>query len=224
MPTLLLTSKDVTALLAMDEVIKAVEEAFREYGTGQAKMPPKSYIALEKGDFRAMPASLPGAAGIKWVNVHPANPALGLPTVMATLVLNDPQTGYPLAMMAATEITAYRTGAAAAIASRYLARADSRTLGLIGAGRQAHTQLMAHAELFKLEEVLVYDRSSAAMDKLVRAFPQTTVRPASLEEAAACGHRVHRYPCPGAGAFTSHGPPRHTRKRHWSRCRRQRRA
>ncbi|MBM2832420.1 MAG: arcB, partial [Dehalococcoidia bacterium] len=120
MPTLLLNKNTVKELLDMSEVIEAVEQAFRDWAEGRGRMPPKSYVLLEKGDFRAMPAALPGIVGIKWVNVHPQNPSRGLPTVMATLVINDPDTGYPLAIMDGTDITAYRTGATAAVASRFL--------------------------------------------------------------------------------------------------------
>jgi len=185
MATLFLTRKDISRLLDMPAAIKAVEQGFRQWDSGQAQMPPKSYLSLDKGDFRAMPAALPGAVGIKWVNVHPGNPARGLPTVMAVLVYNDPETGYPLAVMDATEITATRTGAAAAVASKYLARADSRTLGLIGAGRQSYTQLTAHAALFKFEQVRVYDRLGEAVKKLVDSFPRLPLVEASLETAAA---------------------------------------
>jgi alanine dehydrogenase len=185
MTTLFITRKDVARLLDMPAAIEAVEQAFRQWDSGRAQMPPKAYLVLDKGDFRAMPAALPGAVGIKWVNVHPGNPAQGLPTVMAVLVYNHPDTGYPLAVMDATEITALRTGATAAVASRYLARADSHTLGLIGAGRQSYTQLTAHAALFKLEQVRVYDRSGEAVKKLIDSFPRLPLVEAKLEEAAA---------------------------------------
>ena len=148
-------------------------------------MPPKTYLSLEQGDFRAMPAALPGAVGIKWVNVHPRNPSLGLPTVMALLIYNDPVTGYPLAVMDATEITAYRTGAASAIASKYLAREDSHTLGIIGAGRQASTQLLAHAKLFELKMIRVCDCSEAAVKKLIDSFPEYPIHGCCLEETVA---------------------------------------
>jgi alanine dehydrogenase len=185
MPTLLLDRNSIKALLGMADVINAVEEAFRVCGEGKGKMPPKTYLALERGDFRAMPAALPGCAGVKWVNVHPHNPSLGLPSVMAVLIYSDPETGYPLAIMDATETTAYRTGAAAAIASKYLARRDSHTVGIIGAGFQAHTQILAHAELFNPISINAFDVSQAAVDKLVRAFPQFSIRNCSIEEAVA---------------------------------------
>ena len=113
MPTLFLSKNDVADLPSIAGVITTVEQAFKDWLLGKAKMPPKAYLTLDEGDFRAMPAALSGCAGVKWVSVHPKNPALGLPTVMAILILNDPITGYPLAIMDATDITAYRTGAAA---------------------------------------------------------------------------------------------------------------
>jgi alanine dehydrogenase len=183
MPTLLLDRKAVKGLLKMSDVTNAVEEAFKMCGEGKGKMPPKVYLALERGDFRAMPASLPGCVGVKWVNVHPQNPSLGLPSVMAILIYSDPETGYPLAIMDATETTAYRTGAAAAIASKYLARRDSHTLGIIGAGFQAHTQILAHAELFNPISINVFDVSQAAVDKLMHTFSRFSVRNCSVQEA-----------------------------------------
>jgi len=152
-------------------------------GEGRGKMPAKTYLSLEHGDFRAMPAALPGSAGVKWVNVHPKNPSRGLPSIMAILVYNDPETGYPLAVMDATEITAYRTGAAAAIASKYLARHNSHTIGIIGAGFQAHTQILAHAELFNSITVNVFDVSKAAVDRLTQSLPQFPIKNCSIQEA-----------------------------------------
>src|SRR4030065_1535506 len=135
MSTLLLDRNTVRTLMRMADVIDVVEAAFKMCGEGKGKVPAKVSLSLEQGDFRAMPAALPGCAGLKWVNVHPRNPSRGLPSVMAVLIYNDPETGYPLAIMDATEITAYRTGAAAAVASKYLARKESKTRGLSGAGR-----------------------------------------------------------------------------------------
>ncbi len=185
MPTLVLGKKEVLPLLDMKEIVAVVEEAFGAWARGRVAMPPKSYLTLEKGDFRAMPAAIPGGAGLKWVNVHPGNPARGLPTVMAVIIYNDPETGYPLAVMDGTDITAYRTGAASAVASRYLARPESRTLGLVGAGRQAYTQLAAHAALFNLELVKVYDIQPAAVERLILAFPHHRIEARTLADTVA---------------------------------------
>jgi len=185
MPTLLLDRKAVNNLMNMSDVINVVEEAFKMWGEGKVNMPPKAYLLVEHGDFRAMPAALPGCAGMKWVNAHPQNQSRNLPSVMAVIIYNDPETGYPLAIMDGTKITAYRTGAAAAIASKYLARQDSHTIGIIGAGCQAYTQIIAHAELFDLSSINVFDISEAAVDKLIKSFPEFPVRSCSIQEAAA---------------------------------------
>jgi len=185
MPTLLLDRKAVNNLMNMSDVINVVEEAFKMWGEGKVNMPPKAYLLVEHGDFRAMPAALPGCAGVKWVNAHPQNQSRNLPSVMAVIIYNDPETGYPLAIMDGTKITAYRTGAAAAIASKYLARQDSHTIGIIGAGCQAYTQIMAHAELFDLSSINVFDISETAVDKLIKSFPEFPVRSCSIQEAAA---------------------------------------
>lgn len=185
MSTLILGKNELKDMLNMSSVIKAVEQAFRDWTEGKGTMPAKSYLSLDKGDFRAMPAALPGAAGVKWVNVHPKNPERGLRTVMAVLIYSDPDTGYPLAVMDATEITAFRTGATAAMASRYLARRDAHTLGLIGAGRQARTQIAAHAELFDLQTIKIFDAVPEAAEKLAKSLTGFTAKACKVEEAAA---------------------------------------
>ena len=185
MPTLLLNQKAIQGLLDMPEIIGVVEQAFRDWAEGKGSMPSKAYLVVDEGDFRAMPAALPGAAGIKWVNVHPRNPSHGLPTIMAIIIYNDPQNGYPLAVMDAADITAYWTGATSAMASKYLARRDSHTLGIIGAGRQAYTQIQAHAHLFDLRLIKVFDISREATQKLHKSFPDYPLKECSLEETAA---------------------------------------
>jgi alanine dehydrogenase len=185
MPTLLLDRNAVRTLMKMADVINVVEEAFRMCGEGKGRMPAKVYLSVEHGDFRAMPAALPGCAGIKWVNVHPRNPPHGLPSVMAVLIYSDPETGYPLAIMDATEITAYRTGAAAAIASKYLARRNPHTMGVIGAGYQAYTQILAHAELFGPISISAFDISEAAVDRLAQSLPHRSIRSCPIQEAVA---------------------------------------
>jgi len=185
MSTLFLKKNDMQSLLSMRDVIKAVEQAFKDWALGRASMPPKAYLVLEQGDFRAMPGAIPGAAGMKWVNVHPQNQSLGLPTVMGIIIYNDPETGYPLAVMDATDLTAYRTGAAAAIASKYLARKDSHILGIVGAGRQSYTQVMAHVALFDIQQIKVFDKRAATVETFIKSFPAYSIKAGSLEETVA---------------------------------------
>ena len=144
MPTLMLSKKEVRRLINIRDVIDVVEAGFKDYTEGKGEMPSKVYLTVKDGDFRAMPASLPGEAGMKWVSVLTGNMAKGLPTVMAVLIFNDPDTGYPLAIMDASEITALRTAATSTIASKYLARKGAGTLGIIGSGYQAYHHIKAH--------------------------------------------------------------------------------
>ena len=140
MQLLWLKEDDVISLLTMDDAIAAVEKAFFDHGMGQIQMPPKSYLNFSRydGDLRTMPAYLEGQdqAGVKIVNVHTRNPEIGLPTVMALLVLNSPKTGAPLSMMGATYLTSMRTGAAGAVAAKY-ARSGLVQSGRNGWGRRA---------------------------------------------------------------------------------------
>jgi alanine dehydrogenase len=127
----------------MREAFRSVEEIFRLHGLGECAMPPKVYLNFKRGDLRCMPAYAEalGFASVKNVNVHPGN--RDIPTVMATLTLFDPDTGFPLAIMDATYLTAMRTGAAGGVAAKHLAREDARVAAFVGAGAQAHTQLEA---------------------------------------------------------------------------------
>ncbi len=161
MKVLWLSEDDIKSLLSMDDAIPAVEIAFREHGLGGVQMPPKSYLYYEKGDLRTMPAYIKklNATGVKIVNSHPQNPEIGLPTVMALVIINSVETGAPLAVMGGTYLTAVRTGAAGGIAAKYLARPESRVVGIVGAGTQARTQLMALARFFDIETVRLADVS-----------------------------------------------------------------
>ncbi len=184
MSTLILTRQDVSRLVEMRDVISVVEQGFRDHASGNALMKPKTYLNVDNGDFRAMPGAVPGGAGVKWVNVHPRNHERGLPTVMGVFVYSDPATGYPLAIMDATEITAYRTAATSAVASKHMARADSRVLGLVGAGCQARMHIESHRQLFDLKLIKVNDACPEAIEALMHEYPDLTILAASPREVA----------------------------------------
>ena len=162
--TILLTQKEIKKLLPIQKTLSIVEASFRAHGLGKVLLPPKLYLTLPKtGDFRAMPAYLssPECCGIKWVNVHPQNRLRHLPTVMALIILNDPATGFPLAVLDGTYITQMRTGAGGGVAARYMARRDSAVLGLVGCGAQAETQLLFISKLFRLKKVKFWGLTEA---------------------------------------------------------------
>jgi ornithine cyclodeaminase/alanine dehydrogenase len=106
-----------------------------------------------------MPAYIPSleSAGLKWVSGFPDNPRKGLPYISGLLILNDPDTGFPFAVMDCTWITAKRTGAATAVAAKHLARSDSATVGIVACGVQGRSNLEALSCLFPLTRVKAYD-------------------------------------------------------------------
>ncbi|WP_435119402.1 ornithine cyclodeaminase family protein [Halolamina sp. C58] len=194
METLLLNSEDVHHNTSMAELIPAIEEAFAAYEHGNAKMPAKSYIDLPQynGDFRSMPAYLDtgewDAAGIKWVNVHTDNEEqFDLPTVMGTMIYSEPENAFPLSIMDGTELTMQRTGAAAAVATDHLAVEDASSMGIVGAGVQAYSQLEAISEIRDIEEVVISDLDEARVEAFIEAFEDRfTVRSGTPSDAAHC--------------------------------------
>ena len=158
---LYLSRSDVEAVqLPMVDIIQALEAMFEEKGNGKVEMPPKPGIHTRPNAFiHAMPAYIPSleAAGMKWVSGYPGNQAKGLPYISGLLILNDPDTGVPLAVMDCTWITAKRTGAATALAAKYLARPESASVGIVACGVQGRSNLEALACLFKLQKVKAYD-------------------------------------------------------------------
>jgi ornithine cyclodeaminase/alanine dehydrogenase len=184
--TLILAGKDLEKILTMELAIPAVERAFAAHGRGEAVMPPKLYLPLEKfaGDFRAMPSLLGDAVGVKWVNMHPENPKrFRLPAVMGVFILSDPETAFPLAVMDGTRLTAFRTGAAAAVASRHLAVKQPATVGFIGCGTQARSMLSAHRTLFGGFRPIMADVDPAAAEKFAKEAGGFT---ASIDQAGSC--------------------------------------
>lgn len=175
---LYLNQTEVIDLLDMAETLKVVEEAYRQHGLGKVQMPPKLYLTFKNhnGDLRTMPAYLEeqDIAGVKIVNVHPNNRAKGLPTVMALIVLNDTETGAPIAIMDGSCITAMRTGAGGGVAAKYLSRKDSKVVGLVGAGLQAETQLEAIMLVRKIETVKVYDLYNESAIKFKKKMEEKT--------------------------------------------------
>ena len=154
--------------LDMPTILCLLEEAFREKGQGKVEMPPKPGIHTMPDAFiHAMPAYIPSlkSAGIKWVSGYPENYKRGLPYITGLLILNDEVTGIPLAVMDCAWITAMRTGAATAVAAKYLARPESESVGILGCGVQGRSNLEALNVLFKIKRVVAYDTLTEQVDR-----------------------------------------------------------
>lgn len=157
--------------VTMREIIDAVETGFRAHGEGRVEMPPKPGIHTMPDAFiHAMPAYIPAlkSAGVKWVSGYPENQKRDLPYISGLLILNDTETGIPLVVMDCTWITAMRTGAATAVAAKYLARPEAASVGILGCGVQGHSNLQALAELFPLKHVVAFDNVGAQAERLAQ--------------------------------------------------------
>lgn len=183
MATRILTRSDLQQAVDMNTAIDAVERALGAFARGEALMPPKVYLSLPQfnGDFRAMPAYQGDAAGVKWVNSHPDNhQRFSLPTVMGLYILSEAETALPLAVLDGTYLTALRTGAAAAVASRQLAPPSPTTLGLLGCGVQARFLLDSHRAVFPQIDVMVADRDPDVATAFAERHHTRVVEPEQL--------------------------------------------
>lgn len=161
-PTRLFSVDDIAGMIQMDDALATVESVFRAHGEGRVSMPAK--ITLDLGKFgleawhNAMPAYIEPvrAAGIKWAGGYALNQSRGLPYVMALIILQDPATGYPLAVMDGSHITNMRTGAAAAVCVRHY-HPQAEVVAFVGGGTQARFALDALVRLLTIREVRVYD-------------------------------------------------------------------
>jgi len=193
-PTLLYLSREEVERVAlpMPEIIDGLAAAFLEKAHGRTEVPPKPGIHPRPDSFlHAMPASVPAqnAAGIKWVSGYPANLQKGLPYITGLLILNDPNTGLPIAVMDCSWITAKRTGAASALGAQYLARKNSEVMAICGCGIQGRSHLEAFKVVFpSIREVLLYDTLPGAQDRFLAdmapRFPDVAFHKVSSAEEA----------------------------------------
>jgi ornithine cyclodeaminase/alanine dehydrogenase len=156
---LYLSQADVTKGSDMATVIDLLELPSGKKVSESSRCPQTGIHTMPDAFIHAMPAYIPSmqSAGIKWVSGYPENQKRGLPYITGLLILNDAETGIPYSVMDCAWITAYRTGAASALAAKYLARPESKTAGILACGVQGHTNLEALNVLFPIERVYAYD-------------------------------------------------------------------
>lgn len=179
----------IRAAVPAADLLDAVEAAYRDVAAGRDRSPLRSHVALEGGDLLLMPGVREGGIGasVKLVTIVPANAERGLPTLHAIVVWLDALTGEPLALMDGAAITAMRTGAASGVATRLLARPDSATLAVIGAGGQAEWQVRAVLAARPIRRVLVHARSPESRARFAARLAEAVgidVEPAASAEAA----------------------------------------
>lgn len=167
---LILSRADVEAVLDLKALIEALARAMADLSAGVASVPPRiaALVPEHEGFLGAMPAYLPSAKALttKLVAVFPKNAALGLETHQAVIAVFDPTTGVPLALMDGAYITAVRTAAGSALATRLLARPDARVLAILGTGVQARAHARAIPAVREVSEVRVAGRDPAKARRL----------------------------------------------------------
>lgn len=167
----LLNRSDVQHSLSMREAVEIVKHAFIELSSGSADSPLRTAVPLQKHDGLTlfMPAYLSeaNALAVKIASIHNRNAERGLPRIHALVVVIDPQTGQPVAIMEGGYLTALRTGAASGVATDLLARADAEVTAIIGAGKQARQQALAVAAVRSIKRFWIYARRSESVVAMI---------------------------------------------------------
>jgi ornithine cyclodeaminase len=175
---LILNAADVQRALPMTEAIAAMKEAFAAFSSGKALVPARIHlpIATHCGTTLIMPAFVDGetlanqALATKVVSLFDGNQARGLAHIQAAVIVLQPDTGQPIALLEGATLTAIRTAAASGAATDLLARRDSRTLALLGAGVQARTHCLAMCSVRPIETILVASRTPEKIAALIAEF------------------------------------------------------
>lgn len=189
---LLLKRSELESVLPMQETVSAIEEAFREHQLGRSLTPLRTHIELDRveGVYLLMPSYLEESAlfGTKILSVYPRNQEKNTPTISSIYILSNAADGTFLSMMDGSYLTGMRTGAASAVAAKYLAREDSAVHGILGTGGQAIFQAEAIKAVRTIEKLLVYDLNRAAAEsfaeKAGEKFGIPVVVAASTREVA----------------------------------------
>ncbi len=170
---LFVNEKDAKRILTMERVIELMEKCFSEYASGKVVNPVKLHLSLRphiEGYLNCMPSYMVDSnlMGVKLAGGWKENRQHGLPTSIGVIVLFDPKTGVPYAVVDGTFITSIRTGAVVGVQAKYLAKKDSSVVTIIGAGVQGYASLQAIATVLKtLQEVRLIDINKEVLSNYV---------------------------------------------------------
>ncbi len=196
MNLLVVSGEEVRRGVDMLSAIDAVEKAYIQLSSSKANVPLRISLETPKGVTLFMPGYLKddNAMAVKIVSVYADNPTIGLPTVTALVIAVDAETGVPKAAIEGTYLTALRTGAAAGVATRLLAREDASVMAMIGAGGQAPTQIEAVCTVRPIREVRIFDisreRAGTLEERMAESLPEITFRVVNSANEAVRGADV----------------------------------
>ncbi|HEX8945433.1 MAG TPA: NAD(P)-binding domain-containing protein [Gemmatimonadaceae bacterium] len=184
-----LSASDIDGAIDMRGAIDAMAAAFRQLAAGRATVPQRLGLSTDKGLVLAMPGFLPnqGALATKIVTVFPENSRVGLPSIFGLVVVLDASTGAPVALIEGSRLTAVRTGATSALATKLMARADARCVALFGAGVQARTQIAGVRAVRGIREVRICSRRAETAEQLARELVGVEARVVSDPSEAVRG-------------------------------------
>ena len=184
-PPPFLDADAIRASVPIEDLLDAVQAAYRDVAAGRDRSPVRSQVALEGGTLLLMPGLRAGGGGVtvKVVTVMPQNPQRNLPTIHALVMWLDAESGRPLALLDGATLTAMRTGAASGVGVRLLARPDARTLTVVGAGAQAEWQLRAVCAARPIERVLVAARDRGRTQAFARRMADALELPVEASAA-----------------------------------------
>ena len=175
---IVLSKKEIEELTDLNEMMDQIEEAYRIFGSGDYYMPPRPAVEHENKTLMYMPCYTKEVIGTKILSIFPENAALGLPSIDGVVLLNDPVTGTPIAVLDGQAVTAYRTGAVGGVGIRHLSRRDCHTVGIVGAGVQGfHLALYACAAR-DIHTVCVYNHSERDLTEYLDRLEKTIDNPA----------------------------------------------
>src|SRR5436189_4689838 len=179
---LFLDEDQVRKHLRMADLIPAMEKALIDFSSGKVTQPVRQVIAVDPpgGFYGMMPALTPEGLGQKIVTFYPPNAEKVLPTHMAIILLNDPQTGAPLAVLDGRLITEMRTAAVSAAATKLLAPRDAKVLAILGSGVQGRSHVEALRLVRQFEEIRVWSPNKSHAEQFAKEIGAKTM---SVEEA-----------------------------------------
>ena len=181
-----LTEKDISKAVSIDEILDVIEASMYLYEKKEFHMPQRLHIDHEENTLLLMPCFTKDCFGTKLVTLFPGNPEKHIPVLNGIMVLNDAQTGVPLALLNGAALTALRTAAVGAVSIRHLAPENTQAVGIIGAGVQGFYQALAACTTRHLTDIFIYDlyleKALALRDKLSEMIPDVKLHKCACVE------------------------------------------
>ena len=173
---LILNQKQIESLLSRSEVLEVIEEAFTIFQEGNFDMPDRMHAHYNNITLLLMPCFTSQYFGTKLVSVNPQNQAVGKPSIYGNMILNDSETGEPLALLNGAALTAVRTGAVGATGMKYISKESSESVGIIGTGTQGFTQALFACAVRPIKKINVFDlddkKLTEFINKLQKKLPE----------------------------------------------------